>query len=98
MIFCIEKYTQKNRPDIHQIFSEQRESKHQTAGRDRMPVHLHPKTIDKVDADKRHHPGIDKRGSHAADRNIIGDQEIRLPYDFIDTCHNGIKRLYNQPH
>ena len=65
---------------------------------DRMPVHLHPKTIDKVDADKRHHPGIDKRGSHAADRNIIGDQEIRLPYDFIDTSHNGIKRLYNQPH
>ena len=28
-----------------------------------MPVHLHPKTIDKVDADKRHHPGIDKRGN-----------------------------------
>ena len=73
-------------------------SKHQTAGRDRMPVHLHPKTIDKVDADKRHHPGIDKRGSHAADLNIIGDQEIRLPYDLIDTSHNGIKRLYNQPH
>ena len=63
-----------------------------------MAVHLHSQEIDSSDGSQGKNTRIDERRSDPPDEEIIGDQEIRFPYDFIDTSHNGIKRLYNQPH
>ena len=42
-------------------------------------------------------PALTNAAPMPADRNIIGDQEIRFPYDFIDTSHNGVNGCIISP-
>ena len=81
MVFGIQIYSQKDRPYIHQILSKQGKTEHQTAGCDRMAIHLHSQEIDGSDGGQGKKARVDERRSDPPDEEIIGDQEIRLFYD-----------------
>jgi len=92
----VEVYAQQNCPDIQQIFSKQRKSKHQAAGGDGMSIHLLAEIIDNSNADQRQNPRVDQRGSDAAHQKVVRNQKVRLPENVDDAGNDLAHRLNHQ--